>query len=226
MFTKCKIDDLELVEAVESASQSWKKSSGHAFESLIKQTVTNATSEYNIKFILQKDLNGMIKKGLISNDDADIKWLKTMIKSNVFDLYAIVQVGEETYCFACIQCKTSIRDRNTRDREPSQKAMDKCFWSIVLVLDGDYLKNGKFVAMVNGGTEEFPDNGWHAMYFLSDDEPADSIPGTVQRIYHTDLGYEVLVKHARIAAHSFTGQGRRLMKKDWKVEDYDLPEGV
>ena len=218
MFTKCKIDDLELVEAVESASQSWKKSSGHAFEAYIKKTVTDVSSEHKIKFILQTDLNKLIKKGSISNDAEDIKWLKTMIAHNVFDLYTIVEDGDRTYCFGCVQCKTSIRDRNTRDREPSQKAMERCFWSIVLVLDGDYLKNGKFVAMVNGGTEEFPDNGWHAMYVLSDDTPADTLPGTVQRIYHTDIDYEVLVGHSVIAAKAFTGQGRRLMKKDWKAE--------
>lgn len=64
--------------------------------------------------------------------------------------------------------------------------MDKCFWIIVLVLDGYYLKNGKFVAMVNGGTAEFPD--------------------TIQRIYHTDIGFKVLAEHAVLAADAFTGQ--------------------
>ena len=57
----------------------------------------------------------------------------------------------------------------TRDREPSMQAMQSFFWSTIIVLDGDFLKMPKFISMVNRGTTEHVENGWHGMYVFLDD---------------------------------------------------------
>ena len=54
------------------------------------------------------------------------------------------------------------------DREPSIHAMQSFFGSVVFVLDGDFLRLPKFVSMINGGSEEFRENGWHGMLHISD----------------------------------------------------------
>ena len=165
---KSGLDNAEIIEKVISADQSWKKASGHAFEEMIKLLGTSVLCEHGIEIILQRDLNTLIKAGELSNEPRDISWLKEQIASSVFDLFAILCRDGKRYCFGCLQSKTSIRDRVTRDREPSMQAMQAFFWSAVIVLDGDFLRLPKFMSMVNGGTSEYPCNGWHGMYVFSD----------------------------------------------------------
>ena len=157
---KSGINDADTIAKVVSADQSWKKSSGHAFEEMVKLLGTNALKDNDIEIILQRDLNTLIKAGELNNEPRDISWLKEQISASIFDLYAILHTDEgKQYCYGCIQSKTSIRDRVTRDREPSLAAMRSFFWSTIIVLDGDFLKNPKFVSMVNGGTQEHVENG-------------------------------------------------------------------
>lgn len=210
VYRKSGIDDKDVIQNVVSADQSWKKSSGHAFEEMIKELATVAMRELSVSFILQRDLNTLIKAGGIANEPRDISWLKEQIKGNIFDLYAIVSVDSKNYCFGCVQCKTSIRDRVTRDREPSIHAMESYFWSIVFVLDGDYLKNPKFQYMVNGGSQEFQKNGWHGMYDVS-------ATYNIDRIYSLDLGFELLRAHAERAANDWLKQ-RQWFNQDWRAD--------
>ncbi|MCM1076390.1 MAG: BsaWI family type II restriction enzyme [Bacteroides sp.] len=210
VYRKSGVRDLSVIRNVISADQSWKKSSGHAFEEMIKILATEAMGKSPIEFVLQKDLNILIKAGEIANEPRDISWLKEQIKGNIFDLYAIVTRQGKKYCFGCVQCKTSIRDRVTRDREPSIHAMESCFWSVIFVLDGDYLKNPKFQFMVNGGSREFPKNGWHAMYDVS-----QSI--NIGRIYPLELDFKTLRKHSRKAAEDWLKR-RQWFKNDWNPE--------
>ena len=146
---KSGIDNADTIAKVVSADQSWKKSSGHVFEEMVKILGTAALQDSGIEIILQRDLHTIIKAGELDNEPRDISWLKEQIAASIFDLYAIVHKDGKQYCFGCIQSKTSIRDRVTRDREPSMQAMQSFFWSTVVVLDGEYLKNPKFVNMVN-----------------------------------------------------------------------------
>ena len=165
---KSGIFDAGIISKVVKADQSWKKSSGHAFEEMIKALANSSLENTNIEIILQRDLNVLIKLNEINNEPRDISWLKEQIKSSVFDLYAIVHAKNgKTFCFGCLQSKTSIMDRVTRDREPSLQAMKSFFWSTAIVLDGDFLKLPKFISMVNGRTSEYPENGWHGMYVFS-----------------------------------------------------------
>lgn len=208
---KSGIDDTDIIEKVIGADQSWKKSSGHAFEEVIKYLGNLELSDAGIDIVLQRDLNTMILDGVLGNEPRDISWLKEQINASIFDLYAVVsnkQSGKK-YCYGCIQSKTSIRDRVTRDREPSIAAMQSFFWSTIIVLDGDFLKNKKFVSMVNGGTVEHPTNGWHGMYVFSEKYSAG-------RIYPTDLSLKNFKEHAVKAAEYWLTQ-RQWLNNEWKV---------
>jgi len=199
MHRKSGVFDPLLISRIVSADQSWKKSSGHAFEEMIKSLASEALANDGIEIVLQRDLSTLIKADEIANEPRDLSWLREQIKSSVFDLYALIKHDGKRFCFGCIQSKTSIRDRVTRDREPSLHAMASFFWSTVIVLDGDFLRLPKFTAMVNGGTTEFPENGWHGLYELSGRE----VHG---RIYPLDLDFSLFRKHAICAANQWLAQ--------------------
>jgi hypothetical protein len=174
---------------------------------MVKLLGTTALHDNDIEIILQRDLNTLIKAGELDNEPRDISWLKEQVKASIFDLFAIVHKDDKHFCFGCIQSKTSIRDRVTRDREPSMQAMDSYFWSTVIVLDGDFLKLPKFMSMVNGGTTEHQLNGWHGLYVFSD-------LYTGGRIYPIDLDFKNFKEHAVQAAEYWLTQ-RQWFKHDW-----------
>lgn len=208
---KSGIHDADTIAKVISADQSWKKSSGHAFEEMIKILASAALRDDNIDILLQRDLNILIKAHELDNEPRDISWLKEQIKASVFDLYAVVRTQSgKRFCYGCIQSKTSVRDRVTRDREPSMQAMRSFFWSTIIVLDGDFLKLPKFISMVNGGTVEHPENGWHGMYVFSDQYSQD-------RIYPIDLGFQTFRKHAVKAAQYWLAQ-RQWFNEHWRAD--------
>lgn len=208
---KSGINNADTISKVISADQSWKKLSGHAFEEMIKILGSSALHDSGIEIVLQRDLNTLIKAGEISNEPRDISWLKEQIKASVFDLYAVVHTRDNRqYCYGCIQSKTSIRDRVTRDREPSMQAMQSFFWSTIIVLDGDFLKLPKFISMVNGGTTEYPTNGWHGMYVFSEKHSQD-------RIYPIDLAFENFKEHAIVAAKYWLSQ-RQWFNEQWRAD--------
>lgn len=208
---KSGINDADTIAKVVSADQSWKKSSGHAFEEMIKLLGTAALHDSGIEIILQRDLNTLIKARELSNEPRDISWLKEQIKASIFDLYTIVHTSNgEQFCYGCIQSKTSIRDRVTRDREPSIQAMQSFFWSTIIVLDGDFLKLPKFISMVNGGTAEHVENGWHGMYVFSEQYSKD-------RIYSIDLDFKNFKEHAIIAANYWLTQ-RQWFNGQWRAD--------
>lgn len=211
LYRKSGINDIETISKIISADQSWKKSSGHAFEEMIKELANLSLKGTNIKVILQRDLNVLLKAGGLANEPRDIAWLEKQIHGNIFDLYCTLEVDSKLYCFGCLQCKTSIRDRVTRDREPSLHAMQSFFWSIVFVLDGDFLKNPKFQHMVNGGSEEFPSNGWHGMYVLSSNTTND-------RIYPLDFDFSMFKKHA-IQAATYWRNSRQWFNNEWRADE-------
>ena len=211
LYKKSGIKDLNTIQKVISADESWKKSSGHAFEEMIKLLGNTALDGTGIEILLQRDLNTLIKAGEIANEPRDISWLKEQIKASVFDLYAVVTKDDgRKYCYGCIQSKTSVRDRVTRDREPSLQAMASYFWSTIIVLDGDFLRLPKFISMVNGGTTEHPTNGWHGMYVFSE-QYSDG------RIYSTNLDFKNFKEHAISAAQYWLTQ-RQWFDHDWIVE--------
>ncbi len=188
--------DEEIIQKVISADQSWKKASGHAFEAFIGEVANPALQQYGVKFVLQRELSDMINNGEIHNDTVDMTWINQRIHTDVFDLYAIASWQNHNYVFGCIQSKTSIRDRVTRDREPSQQAMAGSFWSIAVALDGAFLSLPKFQEMVNGGGQDYEENGWHGLYVMSENY-------TIDRIYPVNSSLSLLVDHARQASEAF-----------------------
>lgn len=210
LFRKSGISDLETISKVISADQSWKKASGHAFEEMVKELANLALFQTGVSIVLQRDLNTLIKANELANEPRDISWLKEQIKANIFDLYAILTIDNQKYCFGCVQAKTSIRDRVTRDREPSIHAMQSFFWSIVFVLDGDFLRLPKFVSMINGGSEEFPENGWHGMYVLSANQQ-------LNRIYPITMDFDLFKSHALQAAKQWIKQ-RQWLDRNWTAQ--------
>jgi hypothetical protein len=88
--------------------------------------------------------------------------------------------------------------------------MDSFFWSVVFVLDGDFLKLPKFQFMVNGGSTEFDRNGWHGMYAFSADKQND-------RIYPQDISFELFVNHAKAAADYWI-KNRQWFDFKWRPE--------
>lgn len=212
MRRKAGIDQLtelteEVVEKIISAAQSWKKSSGHVFEEYVVRATEDRLSEHCIKFVLQKELTQLLKEGKIGNEADDN--LENLVKSENFDIYAIVDVNGIYYVFGCIQAKTSIRDRVGRDRDFSIPIMDKHFWSVAVALDGAYLNMPKFEHMVNGGGEtQYAENGWHGMYSMSNAMSND-------RIYY-DGNLELLIEHSQEASRKFIS-ARQRFDHSWKA---------
>jgi hypothetical protein len=211
VYNVSKISDSKIIDAIISADNSWKKSSGHAFEEMIKELGNLSLKEHGIEIVLQKDLNGMIKTNQVLNEVRDVSWLKEQVNSSVFDLYLTIKQENGYTVFGCIQSKTSIRDRVTRDREPSINAMKAFFLSLAIVLDGDFLKLPKFIGMVNGNTSGYEINGWHGMYVLSNNAKEND------RIHRIDITMEKFVQHV-VQASEFWVKQRQWFDHAWRPE--------
>ena len=200
----------ETIEKVKSADQSWIKSGGHAFEEMVKELANKTLADTGINILLQKDLSQLIHAGKIKNEAPDMSFISSNMASSAFDLYAV----KDDLLFGCIQAKTSIRDRVTRDREPSIAAMAHFFWSIVFVLDGDFLRLPKFMHMVKGESDMFPDNGWHGLY-------AFSLPDSVicDRIYRLDNELNIFKQHAEQAFAEWKDR-RQWFTHKWAAETH------
>ena len=191
----------EVIDDIISATQSWRKCSGHVFEHFVVDYTRERLRKYNIRFLLQKELTSLIHEGKIKNDPTD--GIEALAKSEDFDVYAVVNVNGNLLVFGCIQVKTSIRDRVGRDVSFSGPAMERHFWAPAVVLDGAYLAMPKFNMMVNGGGDtKYRENGWHGMYSMANIDTDD-------RIY-ADSKLELLIEHAEEAALKFTSARQRL----------------
>ena len=181
-----------------------------SFEKVICRLANLKLVDTHINFLLQRDLNILIKANELANEPRDIAWLEKKIKSDTFDLYVINIKDGKTYCVGCCQCKTSIRDRVTRDREPSIEAMKCFFWSIAFVLDGTMLNVPKYIDMVNGNpNSDYAKNGWHGLYDLSSSKNND-------RIYALDINFDILRNHT-IKAVEYWHTQRQWFNQDWRA---------
>ena len=222
LYRKSGIGDPEVVAKAIQAEQSWRASSGHAFEAMVKELGSLALAGTNIRYVLQKDLNILLKAKELVNQPTDIAWLKSQVKGSVFDVYVVAdikvineetnKVEEKPICFGCVQCKTSIRDRVSRDIVPSREAMASNFWSIGIVLDGTMIEVPKYKNMVNGNPEsEFKKNGWHGMYVLS-------FKDNIDRIYGVDLELNIIREHT-IKAFNCWHNDRMGLVPEWRADN-------
>jgi hypothetical protein len=207
------IDDLEVLDKVKRAEQGWKSASGFAFEEMVKEIGGPLLMEHGLEIIQPKELVALFEAGRISNRKPDIERIKHWKKTSIFDLYIAMREGDAREIFGCIQTKTSIRDRVTRDREPSINAMKDHFFSIGVVLEANMLSMPKYRGMVAGGTQEFAINGWHAFYAFSDDLLLEN-----ERIHLIGLGMEKFVEHACAAAKKFREE-RQWLDEKWNPAD-------
>jgi len=203
------IFDQEVIKKVISADNSWKKSSGHAFEEMIRDIGNLQLHGSGIKILLQKELSFQLHHNNILNEVRDISWLKEQIGTSIFDLYLGIETDSKYLIYGCLQTKTSIRDRVTRDREPSINAMKAFFVSFALVLDGDFLRLPKFQNMVNGDSAEFEINGWHNMYVLTNEDI------TKNRIKAIDISMDAFVEDCKKGAEFWSSQ-RQWLDYKWK----------
>lgn len=212
LHRKAKIDNLselneEIIDSIISGAQSWKKCSGHVFEDYIVQSTAKRLMKYHVRFVLQKELAKMLREEKIGNESED--QLEELVRSDDFDIYALVDFNEMNYVFGCIQAKTSIRDRVGRDRDFSIPVMERHFWSVAVALDGTYLAMPKFEHMVNGGGDtQYRENGWHGMYVMSNVTNND-------RIYY-DKNLDLLIEDSRQAAKKFVS-ARQRFDRYWKA---------
>jgi hypothetical protein len=203
------IVDRSIIDNVISADNSWKKSSGHAFEEIIKEIGNLYLKEGNIRILLQKDLNFELHNNNVLNEVRDISWLREQINTSIFDLYLAIEKDQKYLVYGCIQSKTSIRDRVTRDREPSINAMKAFFLSLAIVMDGDFLRLPKFKNMVNGNSPEFQINGWHYMYVFTNQSIDED------RIKAIDISMERFINDAIKGAEFWTAQ-RQWLNNEWR----------
>jgi hypothetical protein len=211
IYHRSRETDSEKIREIIAADQSWKKSSGHAFESMIKEMANPLLQPHSLQVFLQRDVTALLKEHKIINDIEDIEIIKGLTKTDIFDLFISIKFPGDTYkVFGVIQSKTSIRDRVTRDREPSQKAMTNFFLSIAIVLDGDFLKLPKFKSMVNGTTIEYDVNGWHAMYVFSNNKSYEA-----DRIYTFDSKMDTFINHM-VNAAEFWIKSRQRFNHSWR----------
>lgn len=141
----------------------------------------------------------------------DLEWLQNRIHTDVFDLYAIASRLDRNFVYGCIQSKTSIRDRVTRDREPSKQSMSAPFWSIAVTLDGAFLAMPKFREMVNGSGIDYEMNGWHGLYVMFERYTND-------RIYPVNRELSLLIRHAQQAAEAWMS-ARNRFDHTWRTRD-------
>ena len=64
--------------------------------------------------------------------------------------------------------------------------------------------------MVNGGSEEFRENGWHGMYVLS-------VKEAKERIYPLAMDFEIIKRHALQAAKQWR-ENRQWLDINWEAE--------
>jgi hypothetical protein len=195
------LSEAEILDVI-SAHQSWIKSSGHAAEDFWKYECNKALNGTGLTTYLQRDVSVLHRNSRLANQGLQSSILLDWVGSSSFDLYIGTKEGQRELIFGCIQSKTSIRDRVTREREPSNQAMDHRFWSIALVIDGDFLRLDKFEKMVNGGSEIYPRCGWHQMYVLH-------VAQERGRIIRLDKTFEKFRRDAMQACTHFLSGGNK-----------------
>lgn len=157
---------VEEIARAKKADQKWLNMSGNAYEVIIKNEINEEMMFSNIKVLTPTELRMALSKDKVKNDEKDLELIRNWITGKTFDLYIVKSVADGVVVFSVVQCKKSIRERVSRDREPSMKAMRNGFWSILISLSDDGLGTTvgtKSREMFNGGIH-FRGKGWSVAY--------------------------------------------------------------
>lgn len=158
----------EQVELAKTADQKWLNMSGMAYESMILRESNRLLVNAPIRFIKPIDLKREIHNNQIFNSQKDMDTIENWIQGETFDLYLVKEKEDGLVVFGVVQCKKSIRERVSRDREPSIKATEEGFMSILIGMNGETLgksNNTKNRQMINGNGSHYDKQGWHSAYF-------------------------------------------------------------
>jgi len=158
----------EQIVKAKKSDQKWLVMSGLAYERIVLKESNLKLKDENIKIVNPNELKILISISKIKNNEKDLVFLSNWIKGETFDLFILKKVKKGFVVFGVIQCKKSIRERVSRDREPSIGAMEKGFFSILIAMNGEGLgktNNTKSRQMINGNGNHFKKRGWHSAYF-------------------------------------------------------------
>lgn len=157
----------EQIEKAKKADQKWLNISGNTYEKIIEKENNIYLEDSCSKFYFPKKVKEFIDKGELINNEKDTELLKKWIKGKTFDLYIVKKQEEGYVVFSVVQCKKSIRERVARDREPSIKAMNAGFFSILISLNDECLgkETTKMRKMFTGDDFHYSGKGWDYAYF-------------------------------------------------------------
>lgn len=160
----------EQLSAAKRADQKWLNMSGNAYERLNKKKINQELKENNqdIEVLLPEDVKELINEQKLINNQDDLDKIINWLKNRTFDLFISKKNSlNQHVIYSVCQCKKSIRERVSRDREPSRQAMKSGFYSILISLKGDTLgsKDTKMREMFNGRGTNYKGRGWHKAYF-------------------------------------------------------------
>ncbi len=220
---KCGISP-EIYRRTKSASQSWNKVSGDAFEKLVQAAaLKNLPEQFDV--FDEIEMTYYLDRDYFDNRDKnDLQFLKD--NKVRFDLYIVAEDDDgKKYLFGVIQCKTSFRDRVVRDVPFSQNAMSKNFWSVGFGYISDNFFGKKddpsiFERMVDFG-RGFTDYGYHNYYLFSNEKCGRSTRTKGTRVYWVSKDLKPFTDHIEIAWKKWKHENKTLNSK-WNLEDDGL----
>lgn len=170
-----------IISTFESAQQSWKRSSGIAWENFFQDSFKPGKDEVNV--VSSSSMGKLLKGGHINRitgeptplhvfDNQEKKYFLNLLASKDFDLFILYYNShlDSWRLFGLIQCKTSIRDRVKINSQTSVNAMNNRLWSILLALDPDEFLKGQYYEMAK--------TDWHGVYLLDN---IDRVDGNIYR---------------------------------------------
>ncbi|EPR07800.1 BsaWI family type II restriction enzyme [Ruminiclostridium papyrosolvens] len=211
------LTDDELLSIFDSATQSWKRASGIAWENFFRQGLTLGDNSGEIIVVNDSMMNKLFKGGsqprqngeeaeLHISNDSQRSYIGEILKSKNFDLFLLylTQFSRKWTLFGLIQCKTSIRDRVKINTSSSRKAMDNNLWSILLALDPDYFLKGQYYKAAK--------EDWHGVYLIDEDKPNDDSIyfGSMDRIQ------ELIKNHALQVLEMVTDINNSNFNANWR----------
>ncbi len=145
-----------IVDSFISASQSWVKTSGTAFEKIIIDKLTDLYP--GVEILKPKKFNELVERKSVINSE---KFRKEKKEDDLLVVYSTPD-GDKTYLIGVIQTKTSVRDRLKEDPLHSKLMLEAGLWSVHITIDpDDFLSKPKYRGMAN------IEGIWHGVYKLS-----------------------------------------------------------
>lgn len=157
---------IEQINAAKKADQKWLNMSGNAYEVIAQKEINEKLLFSNARVLNPLELRKALKENKVINSEKDLQLINKWLSGRTFDLFIANLTPKGLNVFSVVQCKKSIRERVSRDREPSMLAMRNGFWSILLSLSDDGLgkkEDTKAREMFNGG-KHFRGKGWSSAY--------------------------------------------------------------